>query len=743
MKKLIALFLLIVLAVAPAHAIEPFGKGYFGNLQLKTNSTTVLNTRSYTAGTGITLTDNGPLLPLVISNNGSVGDITSFDMTVPSTLLTVSGVPDTTGAVSVTLGLATGQTANRIFGTDSSGNVSLMAMTSAQLVTHTHAESDVTNLVTDLAAKQPLDADLTTLAGLSGAGQSVRRNAGDTAYELYTATTGTVTTFSASPSSVFDVANATTTPALSLDNQSANTVLAGPSTGAATTPGFRSLVAADIPNIAESQVTNLTTDLAAKQPLDADLTTLAGLSGASKAVRRNSGDTDYELYTPTTGTVTSVAISAPSSLLSVSGSPVTSTGTLALAYATGQTGSRIYGTDSSGNAGLMAMTTAQLVSHSHAESDVTNLTTDLAAKLTNPMTTNGDLITQSSGSPARIAAAAAGKLLRAAGTSTVPAWSTLTMPDTIASGTIFRASSADTLAATAYTMPSSASTAGKVLTSDGTNLVMSTPTFPNASATSGKIIKSDGTNWVASTETYAAPGTSGNVLTSDGTNWTSAAPASSGIASSPFAIRQALITFGGNGAYTNDGIGAITVTGASFGEINNDSAGHFNYVACNTTINNVAGFTSPTFTAFTMGGRIYFHIKTYTSISAIRIHVGLTNNAATQIASTNPTTDSLGFVFDTGASHTNWQAISNDNSGTGTITDTGVAVATSTDYVFCIDFTDTSSVKYYINNSLVVTRTSQLPTAATQLLVAAQVQNLNSPAAGKRLWCGNIRFDER
>lgn len=32
---------------------------------------------------------------------------------------------------------------------------------------HTHPESDVTNLVTDLAAKQPLDADLTTIAGLT------------------------------------------------------------------------------------------------------------------------------------------------------------------------------------------------------------------------------------------------------------------------------------------------------------------------------------------------------------------------------------------------------------------------------------------------------------------------------------------------------------------------------------------------------------------------------------------------
>ena len=49
-----------------------------------------------------------------------------------------------------------------------------------------------------------------------------------------------------------------------LPNQSVNTVLAGPSSGGAAAPAFRALVAADIPTIAESQVTNLTTGLAAK-----------------------------------------------------------------------------------------------------------------------------------------------------------------------------------------------------------------------------------------------------------------------------------------------------------------------------------------------------------------------------------------------------------------------------------------------------------------------------------------------
>lgn len=64
--------------------------------------------------------------------------------------------------------------------------------------------------------------------------------------------TGTVTSFSAgnlSPIFTTSVATATTTPALTfgLSNQSANTVLSGPSSGAAAAPTFRALVPADVP----------------------------------------------------------------------------------------------------------------------------------------------------------------------------------------------------------------------------------------------------------------------------------------------------------------------------------------------------------------------------------------------------------------------------------------------------------------------------------------------------------------
>jgi hypothetical protein len=79
------------------------------------------------------------------------------------------------------------------------------------------------------------------------------------------------------------------TIALSWANETANRVFAGPSTGSPATPAFRALVAADIPSLP---------------------------------------------YAPSSivGTVTSVALTAPS-FLSVSGSPVTSSGTLALSLA--------------------------------------------------------------------------------------------------------------------------------------------------------------------------------------------------------------------------------------------------------------------------------------------------------------------------------------------------------------------------------------------------------------------------
>lgn len=112
---------------------------------------------------------------------------------------------------------------------------------------------------TTSASQDILFAQIPQLANTMYAGPSSGASANPTFRILTTADlpvgTGTVTSFSAgnlSPLFTTSVVTPTTTPVLSfsLNTQTANTIFAGPSTGAAATPTFRSLVAADISGIA-------------------------------------------------------------------------------------------------------------------------------------------------------------------------------------------------------------------------------------------------------------------------------------------------------------------------------------------------------------------------------------------------------------------------------------------------------------------------------------------------------------
>lgn len=83
----------------------------------------------------------------------------------------------------------------------------------------------------------------------------------------YTTNTGTVTSVqvqASSPlqSSVNTAQSQTLSTTISFTNQTANTVLAGPSSGSAAAPAFRSLVAADIPNLNASKINDGTLGIA-------------------------------------------------------------------------------------------------------------------------------------------------------------------------------------------------------------------------------------------------------------------------------------------------------------------------------------------------------------------------------------------------------------------------------------------------------------------------------------------------
>lgn len=125
----------------------------------------------------------------------------------------------------------------------------------------TVAQSQVTNLTTDLSGKQPLDGDLTAIAALVGTGLLKR--------------TGTDTW-------VLD------TSAYITGNQTIT--LSGDVSGSGTT-SIAVTVADDSHNHIISNVDNLQTTLNGKQPLDADLTAIAAIAATSGLLKKTAANT--------------------------------------------------------------------------------------------------------------------------------------------------------------------------------------------------------------------------------------------------------------------------------------------------------------------------------------------------------------------------------------------------------------------------------------------------------------------
>jgi hypothetical protein len=92
--------------------------------------------------------------------------------------------------------------------------------------------------------------------------------------------------------------------------------------------------------------------------------------------------------------------------------------------------------------------------------------------------------------------------------------------------------------------------------------------------------------------------------------------------------------------------------------------------------------------------------------NSYRVFLGFNSSTS---ANAGVTTRSAGFFYSNASA--NWQAYTY-NSSTGTTTDTGIAASTSAFNTFLVRAKGTTSVEFLINNVLVATHTTNIPSAA-------------------------------
>jgi hypothetical protein len=178
--------------------------------------------------------------------------------------------------------------------------------------------------------------------------------------ECGTAAGGTVSTFSAgnlSPLFTTSVATATTTPALTftLSSAAAHTFF-GNNTASSAVPAFSTIGSGDLPSdVAYTDVANTFT---ANQVINSAYTLAVGSLTAGDCVQATTGGVLVSSSEACqTGTVTSVAVTVPSQL-TISGSPITTSGTLALGVNITGTGTMLASSSAAGTSGHIVVWTS-------------------------------------------------------------------------------------------------------------------------------------------------------------------------------------------------------------------------------------------------------------------------------------------------------------------------------------------------------------------------------------------------
>jgi hypothetical protein len=148
--------------------------------------------------------------------------------------------------------------------------------------------------------------------------------------------------------------------------------------------------------------------------------------------------------------------------------------------------------------------------------------------------------------------------------------------------------------------------------------------------------------------------------------------------------------------------------------------------------------------SFNSGGPIYKRqwlpdlvqrVKTGGDVTNVRYWIGFFSGASGDLSATPTSTDYAGFRYDTSTDGTAfWRCVSDDNSSpaSATTTTTTVAVAIDTPYHFRVDM-DASAVRFSINNALVATHATNIPTLTTGLMCRTGLTALAASARSFRI----------
>lgn len=278
-----------------------------GNLQFLGGNLTL----TLSSNTALTLPTSGTLATLA-------GTETLTNKSIDATTNTLSSIGN--ASISASAGIAysklalTGSIVNSDIGVSAAiSGTKISPIFGAQQISTESSVRFVETFNTDIRAAQAgqvadIVFDLPSSAGTSG---QVLTTNGSGVLSWSDVGIGTVTSVALAMPAEFSVAGSPITSSGTLTvtraTQTANTILAGPTTGAPAIPTFRSLVVADLPtaipadNIGGGAVSNtefsyldgvtsaIQGQIDGKQPIDADLTALAGLATTGILVRTGSG----------------------------------------------------------------------------------------------------------------------------------------------------------------------------------------------------------------------------------------------------------------------------------------------------------------------------------------------------------------------------------------------------------------------------------------------------------------------